>query len=74
MLTKKHKEKVIKKTQSHVTDTGSAAVQRALLEARIGRLTEHLKQHRKDKHSRRGLLGLVAKRRRHEKYLEKKKK
>ena len=74
MLSKKTKTGLIKKSQLHQTDTGSSTVQKAILEKRIEELSQHLKKHRKDFHSRRGLLGLVSKRRRHEKYLEKKKK
>lgn len=73
MISKKKKEKIIKKSQTHPTDTGSSAVQKAILEKRIEELSGHLKKHRKDFHSRRGLLGLVSKRRKHEKYLGKRK-
>jgi small subunit ribosomal protein S15 len=52
------------------SDTGSTEVQVALLTARINELTEHLREHRKDHHSRRGLLMLVGKRRRLLKYLQ----
>ena len=55
--------------QVHETDTGSPEVQVAIFSARISRLTEHLKTHRKDHHSRRGLLLLVGKRRRLLNYL-----
>ena len=72
MLTKTKKAKVIKKTQLHDTDTGSAAVQVAILSERIVELTTHLKKNKKDNHSRRGLLQMVADRRSHLKYLEKK--
>ena len=54
----------------HDGDTGSTEVQIALLSRRIDELTAHLKHNAKDKHSRRGLLGLVAQRRKHLKYLE----
>ncbi len=54
----------------HATDTGSPEVQVALLTERINHLTEHLKIHKKDHHSRRGLLMMVGKRRRHLRYLE----
>jgi len=70
MLTTKKKRAVIKKTRAHDTDTGSARVQVALLEEQISELTKHLKKHKKDEHSRRGLLKLVSKRRAHLKYLE----
>ncbi len=72
MLTKTKKAKVIKKVQSHETDTGSAAVQVAILSERIVELTTHLKKNKKDNHSRRGLLQMVADRRSHLKYLLKK--
>ncbi len=72
MLTKRQKQNLITKHKKHDTDTGSSAVQVALLNKRIAELTSHLKKNRKDNHSRRGLLTLVAKRRKHEQYLEKK--
>ncbi|MBI2100616.1 MAG: 30S ribosomal protein S15 [Candidatus Vogelbacteria bacterium] len=71
MLTTRKKQAVIKKTHLHDTDTGSVQVQAALLTEQISQLTKHLKQHKQDEHSRRGLLKLVAKRRSHLKYLEK---
>ena len=58
------KQEVIDAHRTHGTDTGSPEVQIALLTARINHLTEHLKQHKKDHHSRRGLLMLVGRRRR----------
>lgn len=70
MLTKRKKEKVIKETGIHEKDTGSPEVQIAILSKRIDELTSHLKKHLKDKHSRRGLLQMVADRRVHLKYLE----
>lgn len=70
MLTKRKKEKVIKEVAIHDTDTGSPEVQIAVLTKRIGELASHLKKHLKDKHSRRGLLQMVADRRTHLKYLE----
>jgi small subunit ribosomal protein S15 len=70
MLTKKKKEKVIKDAAVHEGDTGSPEVQITLLTKRIDELTSHLKKHIKDKHSRRGLLQMVADRRTHLKYLE----
>lgn len=70
MLTKTQKARVTKAVQKHDTDTGSAAVQVALLTKKINELTAHLKKHQKDKHSRRGLLQMVADRRSHLKYLE----
>ena len=63
-LTKERKSEVIGKFASHEGDTGSPEVQVALLTARINDLTEHLRTHRKDHHSRRGLLMLVGQRRR----------
>ena len=71
MLTKTQKVRVVKTVQKHETDTGSAAVQVALLTKKIAELTAHLRKHTKDKHSRRGLLQMVADRRTHLKYLEK---
>ena len=70
MLTKQKKANEIKKTRRHDEDTGSPEVQVAVLSRRIDELADHLKKNNKDKHSRRGLLGLVAQRRRHLKYLE----
>ena len=72
MLTKTKKARVIKEVATHESDTGSPEVQVAVLSRRIDDLTSHLKKNRKDKHSRRGLLGLVAQRKAHMKYLEKK--
>ncbi len=63
MLTREEKEKIIKKYQLHETDTGSTPVQIALLTEEIKRLILHLKRHPKDFHSKRGLLKMVAKRR-----------
>jgi small subunit ribosomal protein S15 len=70
MLTKRKKANEIGKTRRHDTDTGSPEVQIAILTRRIEELSAHLDKNRKDKHSRRGLLGLVAARRQHLKYLE----
>ena len=70
MLTKRKKEKIIKEVAVHATDTGSPEVQVAILSKRIDELALHLKKHLKDKHSRRGLLQMVADRRSHLKYLE----
>lgn len=72
MLTKKKKDRVIKKAQTHEKDTGSPEVQIFLLTKRIEELSLHLKKHRKDTHSRRGLLQMVADRRTHLNYLKKK--
>jgi small subunit ribosomal protein S15 len=71
MLTKAKKLKVIKEVAIHPTDTGSSEVQIAVLSKRIEELTKHLKKNAKDNHSRRGLLGMVADRRKHLKYLQK---
>lgn len=71
MLTTKKKQNVIKKVQLHDTDTGSSPAQIAILSARIDELSGHLKKHKKDNHSRRGLIKMVADRRAHLKYLEK---
>ncbi len=71
-LTKDNKESVIEKFSSHEGDTGSPEVQIALLTERINGLTEHLKGHKKDHHSRRGLLKMVGKRRRLLTYLQNK--
>ena len=69
-LTKEAKSELIRKFASHEGDTGSPEVQVALLTARINELTEHLREHKKDHHSRRGLLMLVGKRRRLLGYLQ----
>ena len=61
-LTPKEKKKVIEKVRTHEKDTGSSAVQVGVLTEEIARLTDHLKTHRKDNHSRRGLLRMVAQR------------
>jgi small subunit ribosomal protein S15 len=74
MLTKQKKHNVIKDVAQHDTDTGSASVQVGLLTRKIDELASHLKKNPKDKHSRRGLLGMVARRRAHLSYLEKKNK
>ena len=70
MLTKRKKANEMVKSQRHDADTGSPEVQVALLTRRIEELSVHLDKNRKDKHGRRGLLGLVADRRKHLKYLE----
>lgn len=70
MLTKRKKTATIKEAAVHDKDTGSPEVQVAILTKRIDELTGHLKKHLKDKHSRRGLLQMVADRRTHLKYLE----
>jgi len=71
MLTPEEKAKVIEKYKLHELDTGSSDVQIALLSEEIKRLTEHLKTHPKDLHSRRGLVKMVMKRRKLLKYLKK---
>jgi len=68
-LTKTQKEEIVQKFQRHEGDTGSPEVQVALITGRIEYLTGHLQQHRKDHHSRRGLLKLVGQRRRLLNYL-----
>jgi len=70
-ITRHAKEKLIKDYRLHETDTGSVEVQVALLTARINELTEHLKVHTKDHHSRMGLLKMVGQRRRLLEYLKK---
>ena len=69
-LVKEDKSKLIQEFQVHGSDTGSAPVQIALLTERINLLTEHFKSHRKDHHSRRGLLKLVSQRRKLLEYLK----
>ena len=71
-MQRKAKKNLIEKFKENPQDTGSASVQVALLTSRIGDLTEHLKKHKKDFHSRRGLLMLVGRRRRLLQYLKKK--
>jgi len=70
MLTPEEKTKIIKKYKLHDLDTGSSEVQIALLTEEIGRLLLHLKKHPKDFHSKRGLLKMVAKRRKFLSYLK----
>lgn len=72
MLTKVKKAKLIDAAQIHKTDTGSPEVQISIITKRIEELTAHLKKNAKDNHSRRGLLQMVADRKTHMKYLEKK--
>ena len=71
MITQEKKSRIIDKYRTHPKDTGSAEVQVAILTSRIEELTGHFKAHSKDHHSRRGLLGLVGKRRRLLDYLKK---
>jgi small subunit ribosomal protein S15 len=68
-MDKEKKKTIIKDFQIHAEDTGSPEVQVALLTERINQLTEHLRVHRKDQHTLRGLLQLVGKRQRLLKYL-----
>lgn len=69
MLEKDKKQAIIEEFKLHDADTGSPEVQVALLTTRIRELTEHLKVHKKDYHSQRGLMKMVGKRRRLLKYL-----
>jgi small subunit ribosomal protein S15 len=69
-LTKERKAEIISRFGTDAQDTGATSVQIALLTARINDLTEHLRTHRKDHHSRRGLLMLVGKRRRLLNYMQ----
>ncbi|HET6496867.1 MAG TPA: 30S ribosomal protein S15 [Thermoleophilia bacterium] len=69
-VTREDKETIIAKHAQHDGDTGSPEVQVALLTARITTLTDHLKTHKKDHHSRRGLLKMVGQRRRLLNYLQ----
>lgn len=68
-LSKVEKDTIIEQYRVHPTDTGSPEVQVALLTNQINELTEHLKVHKHDEHSRRGLLKMVGQRRRHLAYL-----
>jgi len=70
MLTQEQKQQVIVDNAVHEGDTGSPEVQIALLTARITYLTDHLREHKKDHHSRRGLLKMVGHRRRLLRYLQ----
>jgi small subunit ribosomal protein S15 len=69
-LAKEEKDKIIKKYKTHESDTGSSEIQVALLTAEIEQLTEHLKTHKKDFSSRRGLLKKVGQRRRLLRYMQ----
>lgn len=71
MITTEKKAEIIKEFGKNENDTGSAEVQIALLTYRINDLQEHFKSHKKDHHSRRGLLALVNSRRSHLNYLKK---
>ena len=70
-LTKEDKAKIVKKYATSDKDTGSPEVQVAILTERINLLSDHLKKHKKDNHSRRGLLQMVGKRRRLLEYIKK---
>ena len=70
MLAPDKKKKVIEKFKTHATDTGSPQVQIAILSVEIVELTDHLKEHKKDFSSRRGLIKKVSERRRLMKYLK----
>jgi len=69
-LTKEQKQRIIQDYRIHESDTGSPEVQVAILTQRINELTEHLRAHKKDHHSRRGLLKMVGQRRRLLNYLK----
>jgi small subunit ribosomal protein S15 len=69
-LTQERKQELIEKFGDSAADTGKAEVQIAMLTERINQLTEHLRTHKKDHHSRRGLLMLVGRRRRFLNYLQ----
>ncbi len=71
MLTKRKKSIIIKGHKRHEKDTGSTEIQIAVLTEQIKELTAHLKKHPKDNHSRRGLLGMVSKRKKLLDYLKK---
>ena len=71
MLTTRKKQNIIKEFKTNERDTGSSEVQVALLTKQIVELTDHLKKHRKDNHSRRGLLKMVGKRKKLMDYLSK---
>ncbi|EHL64431.1 30S ribosomal protein S15 [Cloacibacillus evryensis] len=72
MIEKEKKQSIIEEYKTHDADTGSTEVQVAVLTARIRELTAHMKEHKKDFHSRRGLLIMVGKRRKLLQYLKKK--
>lgn len=72
MLSTKKKQTIIEKYRIHDTDTGSPEVQVSVLTQKINELALHLKENKKDNHSRRGLLQMVSDRRSHLKYLKKK--
>lgn len=72
-LSQKRKQELIEKYGEHSEDTGSTSVQVATLSEKIGNLTEHLREHPSDHHSRQGLLKMVGKRKRFLEYLEREK-
>ena len=72
MMLKEQKTAIIEANRTHETDTGSPEVQVAILTERINQLTEHLKTHKQDNHSRRGLYKMIGKRRNLLEYLQKK--
>jgi small subunit ribosomal protein S15 len=72
MLSKIKKQRAVKEVRAHETDTGSPEVQIAVLTKKIEELAKHLKKNTRDKHSRRGLLGMVANRQKHLNYIFKK--
>ena len=71
-LLKEEKREIIEKYRTHDTDTGSPAIQVAIMTSRINNLNEHLKSNKKDHHSRRGLVTLVGKRKRLLEYIKNK--
>ncbi len=71
-LPKEKKQEIISAFRRHEKDTGSPEVQIAILTEKINRLTEHLKKHKKDIHSRRGLIAMIHARRKHLEYLKEK--
>lgn len=71
-ITKEEKDKIIEEFHRHDKDTGSPEVQVAILSRRISQLTDHLRTHKHDESSRRGLLKLVGQRRRHLNYIKRK--
>ena len=72
MMRKEEKTLIIENNRLHDTDTGSAEVQVAILSKRIAELTEHLKEHKNDHHSRRGLMKMIGRRRSMLNYMAKK--
>jgi small subunit ribosomal protein S15 len=72
MLTNERKKEIVEKFQVHGTDTGSPEVQIAILTERINNLTEHFRVHKKDHHSKRGLMKMIGHRRNLLNYLRKK--